>query len=373
MELHNLGEELRDHHEELAERWFRAWRQSSHPHLDVSPKALKNSLASQLQLVGEQLRDLSRAEEPERLWDRAERLDPEKRVEQRIPVEDVVQEYALAIEVVRSWIEERGIEVPFSEYSYFYRAMFELSAESVRRYAAHEAERTRKDRAHYLASVMHQLRTPLFALSMQVDSLQESGERADPAVLSLFRRNVNRIAGLVDGILRLERFEVWEVPLSPTELCPAELIEGIVSDNLPQASRKGVRLEALVSGALSMVVDPALFVDALGNLVHNAVKYTSHGFVVVEAVEQAREVVFQVRDSGPGIEMSTLRTLFRQAQPGSATGSGIGLQIAQHAAQAQGGAIEVESQVGRGTTFSLHLPRVVTASGRRAGLEPALR
>jgi two-component system sensor histidine kinase SenX3 len=133
----SLGEELRDNHLALVERWYERRRAGDTPQHGVSEASLKDHLSPQLRLIGEQLLDLPAAENPGQMWKVTERLDPEERVSQEMPIEEVVQEYDLAIDVVRTWIEERGIEVSFLEYSYFYRSMFELTAESVRRYAEH--------------------------------------------------------------------------------------------------------------------------------------------------------------------------------------------------------------------------------------------
>lgn len=367
--MQSLSEELRNHHAEIVQRWYDRWRESSHPSHHVGETALKNSLAAQLQLIGKQLQDLRTAEDPEQIWKVADRLDPEARVDQEMPIEEVVQEYDLAIDVVRAWIEERGIEVSFTDYSYFYRSMFELTAESVRRYAVRQAQEVRTQRAQYLSGVMHQLRTPLAALYLQVELLERSEQRPDAAALSKLRRNVRRIRVLVDGILRLERFHSSEVPLRPVEVQPAALIDEIVSDYEADAARKGLRFEAHVNRSLRMKLDPDLFLDAFGNLVHNAVKYTEEGFVIIDVAEHADSVLFCVRDSGPGLKEEKQRKLFRQAQPGSAGGAGIGLQIAQHAAMAQGGLIEVESEAGKGSVFSLRLPRTVSERHAKDGLK----
>ena len=357
----SLGEELRDNHAALVDCWYEEWRTSSHPHDDVGEAALKNALGSQFRLIGEQLRDLDSAEKPTEIWKVWERLDPELRVGQEIPIEEVVQEYGLAFDVVRSWIEERGIRVSFVEYTYFFRAMFELTAEAVRRYAKHQSEEIRSQRAHYLAAVMHQLRTPLSALAMQVEVLEGQEHRPDAESLHRLQRNVRRIRVLVDGILRLERFQTWEVPVRPEKVQPSRLVNAIMSDHEATAARNGLRFEAHVNRSLRMTLDSDLFLDALGNLVDNAIKYTAAGFVLVDAQESTDTVLFRVRDSGPGIAPDQQRGLFKHAQPGTVGGAGIGLQIAQHAARAQGGVIEVESEQGKGSVFSLRLPRVVSA------------
>jgi two-component system sensor histidine kinase SenX3 len=355
----SLGSELLEHTDAIVHRWYETWRGSTHPHGQVGEAALKDKLTLQLRVIGRQLEEIGEAERLGELWKIAERLDPEARVEQDVPIEDVVQEYRIVVDTVRQWISERDIAVPFGEYSYFSAAIFELIAESVRRYARHQSERVRRERAEYLAAVMHQLRTPASVLSMAVDLIDRGSREAIDGVAVRLRRNVRRISVLVESILRLERYEPWEMPVEPDQIRPAQLVDEIMSDHEIEALRKGLRFEARVDRSLQMTIDPNLFVDALGNLVHNAVKYTPSGFVILEAEEKRDHVVFAVRDSGPGIAPQRLRSLFKETQPGSAGGAGIGLRVAQHAAHAQGGRIDVQSEPGRGSVFSLKLPRVV--------------
>jgi hypothetical protein len=133
---------------------------------------LKDYLPAQLRLIGEQLRNLSTAEKPEVIWKLVERLNPELGIVQNIPIEEVVQEYCILVEVVRNWIEERTIDVPFSEYSYFYRAIFELTAESGRRYSIQQANIVSGERAKYPASLAHQMRGPLSSFSVLIDQVK---------------------------------------------------------------------------------------------------------------------------------------------------------------------------------------------------------
>lgn len=130
----SLGDVLVRETNAIVQRWYEAWRRSPHPHPDVSEAALKDKLPLQLRVIGEQLQKLRAAENKD-----SHRLDPELRVEQDIPIEEVVQEYRIAVDAIREWIEQHDLDVSFQEFSYFYTALFELTAESVRRYAAHEA------------------------------------------------------------------------------------------------------------------------------------------------------------------------------------------------------------------------------------------
>jgi two-component system, OmpR family, sensor histidine kinase SenX3 len=175
------------------------------------------------------------------------------------------------------------------------------------------------------------------------------------------RRTVDRLGRLIDGILRLERFKPDELPVYPETLAPAQVIDQLVADYEYDASRKGLRLDVSANRSARMRVDRDLLVDALGNLIQNAIKYTEKGFVRVTLEEREDEVVFKVEDSGPGISLERQRKLFRPVRPGLPGGVGLGLSIAFRAAVAQGGTLDVESEPGRGSTFRLCLPRVVHA------------
>lgn len=366
--MDSLADELIEKREEIVQRWYDAWQRSEHWRKEVSEAALKDLLSEHLKLIGEQLRNLAKAEQPGQMWKITQRLDPEKRVGQEIPIEEVVQEYGLAVDVVRDWIAERRIDVPFAEYSYFHQAIFELTAESVRRYAQHQAEVVSQERANYLAGVMHQLRTPLSSLSMQFDVLERTGRAPDAAALGRVRRSLRRLRFLVEGVLRLERFRPSDLPVRPERVRPGSIVNDILSDHAHEAARKGLRLEAHLNRSLTMELDPDLFVDTIDNFVQNAVKYTTAGFVIIDAEEREDDVRFRVRDSGPGIPSEKQPTVFRQTQAASAGGAGLGLLIARQAAEAQGGQIGFTSEPGKGSEFWVRLPRAAPA---RAGSRPA--
>lgn len=355
----SLAEELVGHHEDIVRRWYDAWRRSARPHLDVGEAALKNMLGPQLELIGMQLRDLRGAEKTKQMWRITERLDPETRVGQDIAIEEVVEEYRLAVDTVREWIEERGTDVPFKDYSYFFNSIFELVGESVRRYAKQQASRVSEGRRQYLAGVLHQLKTPLTTMAMQLGSFSRRPDLHDDPGFARLTRSTQRMRFLVDGVLRIERFDPDELPVRPRAIDAHEFLEALMGDFEHEARRKRLRFEARVSRALTLHLDPDLLSDALGNVIQNAVRLTSEGFVVVRVVDQGDTVVFEVRDSGPGIPPERLRTLFTQRQPASAGGVGIGLLVAQHAVQALHGSIEVESAVEHGSIFRVIVPRAV--------------
>ncbi|WP_158501714.1 HAMP domain-containing sensor histidine kinase [Vitiosangium sp. GDMCC 1.1324] len=335
---------------------------------DLTEAVLKDHLPLQLRTIGEALRKGGAKESPRELWEKHERLDPEQRVRDEMPIEEMVREYAYVVETIRNWLEDRNEEVSFQEYSFFSLAIFELAAESARRYAKFQAEQVARERSEYVAGIAHQLRTPVSTLNLYVQQLDRKHGTPDAQSVERLRRTVSRLGRLVDGILRLERFKPDELPVHPETLAPAQVINQLVADYGHDATRKGLRLDISANRSARMQADPDLLVDALGNLIQNAIKYTQKGFVRVTLEERKDEVVFKVEDSGPGISPERQRELFRPVQPGQPGGVGLGLSIAFRATVAQGGKLELESQPGRGSTFILRLPWTVHA---REGLTEA--
>lgn len=371
----SLGELLCTHIDELVHRWYERWLRERPSSPKLTEAALKDHLPLQLRVIGEALlKENSSRESPRELWQEHGRLDPEQRVLDEVLIAEVVLEYAFLIEEVRIWLDERGEQVSFQDYSFFSLAIFELTAESVRRYAQFRAEQVARERSEYVAGIAHQLRTPVSTLKLSVQQLERGQGAPDARSLERLRRTVGRLGRLVDGILRLERFKPEELPIHPESLAPAQIIDQIVADYAHDASSKGLRLDVSANRSARMQVDRDLLVDALGNLIQNAIKYTAKGFVRITLEEREDAVVFKVEDSGPGISPDRQRELFRPVYPGQPGGVGLGLSIAFRAAVAQGGALELESEPGRGSTFLLRLPWAVRAreelTDRRADTSP---
>jgi signal transduction histidine kinase len=371
--MDSLGALLVEHVDEIVALWRRVVAREALGQHGLSKKELEDSLHVQLRRIGEAIRsgEMTRLA-PGELWHEAAALAPEERVLQGVPIEKLVTGYAFVLEAVRTWIQERGYQVPFAEYSFLYKALFELTAESVRRYAAFQAERVSRERALYLAAIAHQMRTPLSALSMQAEMIERKGTAAHSHQTAGLRRNVRRLSHLVTGVMRLERFAAEEIPVNPQPTRVAELVEGIIDDTRDLAERKGLQVVSEVDPSLVAEIDPELLADALGNLIHNAIRYTERGSVRV-VVEDADPLLFRVEDTGPGIPDSELPKLYELKKPKTGGSIGLGLLIARRAVLAQGGKIEVETALGRGTVFSFTVPRRPlsrTAAGRPPQAEP---
>jgi signal transduction histidine kinase len=285
-------------------------------------------------------------------------------VEAGLSVDDVVLGYKLLVGVIRDWIRERSVEVTAEEHGLLINALFTELSQTVLDYSRHRADEVARQRAEYLAGLTHQMRSPLLSLSLCAELLERDPLGLDPRVVDRLRRNVDRLRHLVDGVMRLERFEPHELPVRPRPVRPAHLVQEILRERECEAARKGLRLEARVDPGLTMRFDPELFRDALDNLVENALRYTPAGFVRIEVDDSAAEtdVLFRVEDSGPGIPPERQQKLFSPIRSTSTAGVGIGLTVAHRAVTAQGGTLGLHSEPGKGSRFWFRLPRRVVAS-----------
>jgi len=345
----------------ILQRWSASLRESARPRLELSDDQLKHKIGLQLRTIGAWLDDVCApaSRKARAIWCLPESLDPEARVQQDVPIEEIVLHYGLLAETVLGLLEDRRHDVSPDEIALFFQAIIALIAETARRYACSKEARQTRERAAYLARLTHQMRTPLTVLKLHAGALSRLDTPIDERLVGSIERNVKRLTLLVDGVMRLERFKPEEIPVLPVEVSPAKLIDQVVDDNAYVAERKALRVEVLVNRVLRMQVDPTLFVDALGNLLQNAIRYTETGHVMIEVEEKATEVVFKVRDTGPGIPREKQLSLFKTVEPDAAGGTGIGLTIVHRAATAQGGTVGVESEPGQGSLFWFTLPRTV--------------
>jgi signal transduction histidine kinase len=164
------------------------------------------------------------------------------------------------------------------------------------------------------------------------------------------------------------------MPLRPVDTDAVELARQVVTALAPAAQAAGVLLEAGEpdSGSVPVHVDPHRMLQVLTNLVGNAIKFSGSGSpVTVSATRRHGEVRITVEDRGRGIppeELGTIFDRFRQVpgdDPGTRAGTGLGLAIAQGMVQRSGGRIDVQSEVGRGSTFNVVLPAAEPTEGDR--------
>jgi signal transduction histidine kinase len=226
--------------------------------------------------------------------------------------------------------------------------------------ALRRAVRQRED---VVSIVSHDLRNPLgvvlAASEILIDLPLDEEERRHQA--EIIRRSGKRMQNLIEDLLDVSRIEAGAFVVRPSreELLPIlEEAEALFHE---QASRRGVDLGVdCASGQVWARVDRDRILQALANLLDNALRVTKKGGRIMLGVVETREAVqITVSDTGPGIEPHLLDSLFdRYSQSESdGGGAGLGLAIVKGVAEAHGGHVVVESEVGCGTTFTLRLPR----------------
>lgn len=233
-------------------------------------------------------------------------------------------------------------------------------------------QRQEQLRIDLLADVSHELRTPLTAISGCADTLADGMARNDPEVterfLSIIHRESKRLQRLVADILELSKFRAGAItiPEQPVPICP--LIEDAVEIARLHVSQGDVTINCIYPDCLDedlvVVGNEDRLAQALRNLLDNARHHTPKGKAITVSTEIHDDtVVIRVRDEGEGIPMEDLPWVFdrfyRAGKGEKVTGgTGLGLAIVREIMLALGGKIDVQSALGQGTTFSLHLRKV---------------
>ena len=232
-----------------------------------------------------------------------------------------------------------------------------LASERAARAAAERAARVRDE---VLGMVSHDLRSPLSAISMSANALLEgSGEL--PVLASAIVRSSEWALRIIRDLLDVTAIEAGRLTIHREPMIVQAITEAICSMFASSAATAGVTLVVEPVGtALWVDADVDRVVQAVGNLVGNAIKFTPRGGRVTLAVNRDdNSVRFRVQDTGVGIARENIPRLFDrfwQAQESGRGGAGLGLVIAHGIAEGHGGRIDVESQPGRGSTFTLVLP-----------------
>jgi signal transduction histidine kinase/ActR/RegA family two-component response regulator len=227
-----------------------------------------------------------------------------------------------------------------------------------------------KVKSEFLASMSHELRTPLNAIlgfsGLLSEQLAGSMNDKQKRFLRNIREAGEHLLELINDVLDLSRVEAGKLELRPEVLTLDVLLEPVSAAGLSAAQARGVLFEVRAPDGAPLFLDPTRVRQILFNLVSNAVKFTpGGGHVTLSAAIEGRDLHFEVTDTGVGIPEEARGRMFGvferfHEERTEAAGTGLGLALTKSLVAQMSGSIAFESEEGRGTTFRVRLPEVVS-------------
>ncbi|MGP0083126.1 MAG: GAF domain-containing protein [Steroidobacteraceae bacterium] len=234
-----------------------------------------------------------------------------------------------------------------------------------------------KHKSQFLANMSHELRTPLNAIlgysELILDNIYGEAPEKMRSVLERVQTNGKHLLGLINDVLDLSKIEAGQLTLSLSDYSVVELVQGVYVAVEPLAKQKNLALTTDIAKGLPVGRgDERRLAQVLLNLVGNAIKFTEAGEVKIQASCVNGSFKVAVRDSGPGIAAADRAKIFEEFQQVDDTstrtkgGTGLGLAISKRIVEMHGGRIVVDSELGKGSTFTISIPVNAGGEGRAA-------
>ena len=221
-------------------------------------------------------------------------------------------------------------------------------------------------RNEFVANASHELRTPLSAVKVLSQSLQHSGENLPPIYMEFLQDigdEIDRLDNIVEDLLKLVQLDVPETKVTREDVDLSDIVGRIVSKLKPLAREKQVEMNVSKPDICPYYGDGDKLYQVFFNLIHNAVKYTPQEGTISVTVECTDTLAkISVRDTGIGMDPQEIPHIFDRfyrvdkARSRATGGTGLGLSIAHKIVTLHGGRIEVESEIGEGSDFTVILP-----------------
>ena len=225
-------------------------------------------------------------------------------------------------------------------------------------------------RRDFVANVSHEIKTPITAVKGFVDTLMKgaiNNQKDAFRFLDIIGRQVDRLNAIVDDLLSLSKLEQDpdQFVIQMEEVALKSVLQSAIQACSSRAAKQDAVIELVCDETLRAKVNAHLLEQAVVNLVDNAVKYSGPEKRVEVVGEQHKgEIIIRVRDFGCGISKEHLPRLFErfyrvdQARSRDLGGTGLGLAIVKHIAQVHQGSVKADSTLGKGSAFSIHLPKI---------------
>ncbi|CAN5354671.1 ATP-binding protein [soil metagenome] len=222
-------------------------------------------------------------------------------------------------------------------------------------------------RQEFFSNISHELRTPLTSILAFVETLEDGAiddKENNQRFLSVIRKNAQRMHHLIDDILELSTIESGKINLQPKQINLSTHVAEVFTNLSAKAAERRVELVNEISSDVRVFADVVRLEQMLTNLIDNAIKFNSKGgSVTVSHIADETKDIITVSDTGEGISGEHLQRIFERfyrtdrARSREIGGTGLGLAIVKHLARLHGGEITVASNLSKGTTFSVELPK----------------
>jgi PAS domain S-box-containing protein/diguanylate cyclase (GGDEF)-like protein len=225
-------------------------------------------------------------------------------------------------------------------------------------------------KSELISNVSHELRTPLTTIkegiALVVDGSLGPINADQKAALAIAKQDIDRLARLINDLLDISKIEAGRMELKKSSVDISSLAEEVLFSFQNQAGKKHIQLKTcLKRGLPPLYIDPDKISQVLANLISNGIKFTpENGSITLGVKDKGKEVEISMADTGVGISQDNMARLFdrfsqfnRVYGPGE-RGTGLGLAISKEIVEMHGGRISVESEVGKGSTFTFSLPQI---------------